>query len=105
LRYQVILEAAPLKIRDGKTAEFESAFREAQAILAASPGYISHELQRCVENRDEYLLLVRWQSLRAHESGFRGSEDYARWRALLHHFYEPFPTVSHYEVVDGAASV
>jgi len=28
--------------------------------------------------------------------GFRGSERYAEWKRLLHHFYEPFPVVEHY---------
>jgi hypothetical protein len=25
--------------------------------------------------------------------------EYDRWRELLHHFYDPFPTVEHYEPV------
>lgn len=66
------------------------------------PGYVSHELQRCLERPNEYVLLVRWQSLEAHEVGFRKSPEYQQWKQLLHHFYEPFPVVSHYEVVQGA---
>ena len=99
----MILEVAPLKIRPGQSAEFEAAFRTAQPIIASIPGYISHELRRCVERRDEYLLLVNWQTLEAHGVGFRQSAQYQTWKRLLHHFYEPFPTVSHYEAVTGAA--
>ena len=99
----MILEVAPLKIRPGQSAEFEAAFRTAQPIIASIPGYISHELRRCVERRDEYLLLVKWQTLEAHEVGFRQSAQYQTWKRLLHHFYDPFPTVSHYEAVTGAA--
>ena len=95
----MILEAAPLTIRSGKARDFENSFREARSILAASPGYVSHELKRCVERPDEYLLLVRWESVEAHEVGFRGSPAYQRWKELLHHFYDPFPTVLHYEAV------
>ena len=98
----MILEVAPLKIRSGMSAEFEAAFRTAQRIIASMPGYLSHELQRCIERADEYLLLVRWQSLEAHEVGFRKSPQYQDWKTLLHHFYDPFPTVSHYEAVEGA---
>jgi heme-degrading monooxygenase HmoA len=75
----------------------------AQRILESAPGYISHELRRCIERRDEYLLLVMWQSLEAHEVGFRKSPEYQTWKRLLHHFYDPFPTVSHYEVMEGAS--
>jgi heme-degrading monooxygenase HmoA len=92
----MILEVAPLQIRAGQEAAFEAAFRQAQAIISSMPGYISHELQRCVERPSEYMLLVRWETLEAHEIGFRQSAEYQQWKALLHHFYDPFPVVSHY---------
>ena len=102
----MILEAAPLHVKPGQSHAFEAAFGEAQAIIASMPGYRSHELQRCLEREGIYLLLVRWDSVAAHEEGFRKSPEYQRWKALLHHFYEPFPTVLHYERVaagpDGA---
>ena len=100
----MILEIAPLNIRTGQSAEFETAFMQAQAIIASMPGYISHELQRCIEYQDQYVLLVRWQTLADHEQGFRQSPQYQEWKKLLHHFYDPFPTVLHYELVPDAAS-
>jgi heme-degrading monooxygenase HmoA len=99
----VILEIAPLTIRAGQAPAFEAAFLRAQRIIASIPGYRSHELRRCVERPNEYVLLVSWDSLEAHEVGFRTSPQYQEWRELLHHFYEPFPVVSHYETVQGAA--
>jgi heme-degrading monooxygenase HmoA len=97
----MILEAAPLQVRGGQSEAFEDAFREAQRIIASMPGYLSHELQRCLEREGHYLLLVRWDSVAAHEDGFRKSPQYERWKALLHSFYDPFPTVLHYESVAG----
>ena len=97
----MILESAPLQVKAGESTAFEAAFREAQAIIAAMPGYRSHELQRCLEREGHYLLLVRWDSVAAHEEGFRRSPQYQQWRKLLHHFYDPFPTVLHYEAVPG----
>ena len=96
----MILEGAILQVRDGQYVVFEAAFRRASAIIAASPGYLGHELQRCIEVPGRYLLLVRWETLEAHTVGFRGSAAYAEWRQLLHHFYDPFPTVEHFEAVD-----
>ena len=72
----MILEVAPLKIRPGQAAEFEAAFGEAQAIIASMEGYLSHELNRCLERPDEYVLLVRWKTLEDHEVGFRQSTQY-----------------------------
>lgn len=40
-----------------------------------------------------------WDTVEDHEVGFRGSPAYARWRELLHHFYDPFPTVQHFDEV------
>ena len=95
----MILEAAQLQVRPDQSEAFEAAFREAQAIIASMPGYRSHELQRCLEREGHYLLLVRWDSVAAHEEGFRRSPGYQQWKKLLHHFYDPFPTVNHYEQV------
>lgn len=92
----MILEVAVLDVRPGESEAFAAAFREAQAIIASMAGYRSHQLQRCVENADRYLLLVEWETLEAHTVGFRGSAEYQQWKALLHHFYDPFPTVEHY---------
>jgi len=99
----MILESAALQIRTGQSAAFEAAFRTAQAIIESMPGYISHELQRCLEREDHYLLLVRWENVAAHEEGFRKSERYQEWKKMLHHYYDPFPTVLHYEPVLGSA--
>lgn len=95
----MVLEVAILDVRPGESGAFETAFREAQQILSASTGYQRHELRRCVEAADRYLLLVWWDSLESHTEGFRQSEAYSRWRQLLHHYYEPFPTVEHYVAV------
>ncbi len=92
----MILEVAILNIKPGQRDAFEAAFRQASPIIASMKGYISHEVQHCVETPDRYLLLVRWQTLEDHTVGFRGSAQYQDWKRLLHHFYDPFPTVEHY---------
>ncbi len=96
----MILEVATLNVRPGQEADFERAFAEARAIIAASPGCLGHELQRCIETPGRYVLLVRWRTLEDHTVGFRQSAPYQQWKALLHHFYAPFPTVEHYVAVD-----
>ncbi|MBA3920980.1 MAG: antibiotic biosynthesis monooxygenase [Nostocaceae cyanobacterium] len=95
----MILEVAVLTIKPSMNDEFESAFKEAAKIISSMPGYLSHELQKCVEVSNQYLLLVRWETLEAHTIGFRQSPEYQTWKQLLHHFYEPFPVVEHYYLV------
>ncbi|MBA3795213.1 MAG: antibiotic biosynthesis monooxygenase [Rubrobacter sp.] len=95
----MILEVAQLDVLPTRTDEFEGAFAEASAIISSAPGYLSHELQRCIETPRQYVLLVRWETLEDHTEGFRGSDGYQEWKRLLHHFYAPFPTVRHFEPV------
>jgi heme-degrading monooxygenase HmoA len=97
----VILEVAVLDVKPGQEADFEAAFDKAQLIIAGMHGYISHQLQRCIERPRRYLLLVNWQCLEDHTEGFRQSPEYEEWKALLHHFYDPFPEVQHYESLPG----
>lgn len=98
----MILEHAPLQVKPGMESEFEAAFAQAKRIIAAMPGFRRLSLSRCIERPDAYLLLVEWDTLEAHTEGFRGSPEYLEWRRLLHHFYDPFPTVEHYAAVDHA---
>ncbi|MBT4519145.1 MAG: antibiotic biosynthesis monooxygenase [Halieaceae bacterium] len=95
----MILEVAILDVKPDREALFEEAFCRAQEIISGMPGYISHQLQKCLEVPNRYLLLVNWETLEDHTMGFRNSDQYQEWRSLLHHFYDPFPTVEHYALV------
>lgn len=92
----MILEVAMLTIRPGQSAAFERAMAAARPLIAATPGFQSLELRSSIETPDRYLLLVTWGKLEDHTIGFRQSSRYEQWRALLHGFYDPFPTVEHY---------
>jgi heme-degrading monooxygenase HmoA len=95
----VITEQALLDVKPGQEQEFESAFAEAKAIIAAAQGFESIELHRCIERPNRYLMLVEWERLEDHTEGFRKSEAYEQWRRLLHHFYDPHPTVEHFSLL------
>jgi heme-degrading monooxygenase HmoA len=95
----MILEVAILNVKPGMTVEFEATFKTASNIIASMSGYVSHDLQRCLEKENRYILLVQWQKLEDHTVGFRQSPEYQKWRSLLHHFYEPFPIVEHYQSI------
>ena len=95
----MVLEVAILNIRRGQSTAFEAAFADARRIITSMPGFISLRLEKCVEVADKYLLLVEWERMEDHTVGFRQSAEYQEWRRLLHHFYDPFPTVEHYENV------
>ncbi|WP_447765600.1 antibiotic biosynthesis monooxygenase family protein [Sphingopyxis panaciterrae] len=91
-----VIEHALLLVRPGSEAGFEAAVTEAKPLIAASPGFISLEIRRPTETGQPYLLLVEWRSIEDHREGFRQSDRYQQWRALLHRFYDPMPVVSYF---------
>lgn len=42
---------------------------------------------------------MKWETLEDHTVGFRQSKEYREWKEELHHFYDPFLTVEHFEKV------
>jgi heme-degrading monooxygenase HmoA len=95
----MILEVAVLTITPAHKARFENAFSEARKVISAMPGFVSHQLHRCIESDGRYLLLVQWLTVEHHMVGFRGSPQFQQWRALLGPFFAVPPTVEHYQPV------
>lgn len=79
----MVLEVAVFTVKDGHAELFEQAYAEAREIIATSPGCRSARLTRGVEDPARFVLFVEWDSLEAHTEGFRGSERFTRWRALI----------------------
>lgn len=99
----MVLEQAILDVVPGRQDAFLAAFATAAPILARQRGYRGHRLlRRCVGEGSgaRFLLLVSWERLEDHTEGFRGGPDYPHWRELLHEFYDPFPTVEHFEATE-----
>jgi len=86
----VILEMAVARRQSqGRGARSKARFAQAQRIISASPGYLSHELRRCLENPDRYLLLVHWRALEDHTEGFRKSAALSGVATLAASFLRP----------------
>ncbi|OZD64222.1 antibiotic biosynthesis monooxygenase [Rhodococcus sp. 05-340-1] len=98
----MIVEHALLHVIPHRTDEFETAFADATSIISSMPGFVNLTLSRGIEQPNTYLLLVEWERLEDHTEGFRTSDEYQEWKTLLHHFYEPFPVVSHFDPMENA---
>ncbi|MBG1269730.1 antibiotic biosynthesis monooxygenase family protein [Nostoc sp. WHI] len=96
----MILEAVMLYVKPGLESDFEASFKKASSLISSINGYLSHELHKCLEVKGKYLLLVKWENLEAHTVVFRGSAEFQEWKKLLHHFYDPFPIVEHFEEIE-----
>jgi heme-degrading monooxygenase HmoA len=92
----VILEVADFRISD--PADYEAAMAELVPVISASPGYLGHTIQRCIETPGRYLALIRWESVEAHNVGFRQSEAFEAWKARLG-AHRDNVTMEHFETV------
>ncbi|CAM3514884.1 antibiotic biosynthesis monooxygenase family protein [Flavobacterium chungbukense] len=95
----MIIEAAFLFVKAELVNQFEVDFAKASQYISSIDGYLGHRLEKCLEVENKYLLLVDWNTLEDHTIGFRTSSAYLEWKKILHHYYEPFPIVEHFETV------
>jgi heme-degrading monooxygenase HmoA len=95
----MIIEIAILSVKAGEGPAFERDFTEASRYISQSEGYVSHQLQRCLETKNRYILLVNWSSVEAHMVVFRNSKVFLEWKRLLHHYYDQPAIVEHYSKV------
>jgi heme-degrading monooxygenase HmoA len=94
----MILEVADFRIQSDAEPDFEAAMHELCGVIAASPGYLGHTLQRSLETPQRYLLLVRWRDVESHTQGFRGSSLFETWRNRLGD-HRNGAVVEHFDVV------
>ena len=95
----MITELAILYVKEGEQKYFQSDFAKAGQFISSIKGYVKHSLRKCLEKDNKYILLVDWENLDDHTIGFRQSAQYLEWKRLLHHYYDPFPTVEHFETI------
>lgn len=92
----MILERAIFAIKPGHAEQFEAAYAKARKLIESAKGCRKAEMRRGIENPDSFILLVLWDDVDAHMKGFRESEVFTQWRALLGpHFASP-PAMEHY---------
>jgi heme-degrading monooxygenase HmoA len=92
----MVLERALIPIAVGQEGEFERSLIAAREVIAKAPGFRSIRVLRGIESPQVYLLLIEWDSLEAHTEGFRGSQRFDQWRALIGRYFDGTPLVEHY---------
>ena len=91
----MVLEVALIDVTAGAESALRTAYAEAHPLVGSSPGCRTMRLTQGIETPTRFVLLVEWDSVAAHE-GFRSSERFPAWRALMGpHFAGP-PHVEHF---------
>jgi heme-degrading monooxygenase HmoA len=93
----MILERALFAIKPGEGKAFEAAYAQARQLIEAAKGCHRAEMHAGIENPDNYLLLVWWDSVEDHMQGFRESQAFQQWRSLLGPYFDRPPAMEHYK--------
>lgn len=96
----MILEIATLDIKEDQITAFESVLAKAKAVISQSKGFVSVEFQNCIETPTKYLALIKWETLEDHTIGFRESQLFLEWRAILSPFFNSAPNAEHFQVTE-----
>lgn len=91
----MVLEIADITVRAGSADGFADAVREGIGFVSATPGFRGARLTRGVESPNRFVLIIEWDSVEAHDVGFRESENFGRWRAIVGPFFDGAPNVEH----------
>lgn len=93
-----VIEVAHIPVLPGHESQFELHLREAVGtVLAQAEGFGGFTgLGWCVERPSVYCFTIAWATLDHHMVGFRESELFARWRALIGPHFDGAPTVEHF---------
>jgi quinol monooxygenase YgiN len=95
----VVLEVVAIEIDPARAEEFEAAVVQAKPLFLGSPGCASFDLSRSLEHPAHYRLLVNWHRIEDHLEGFRNSDAFPKWRALVTPFLAAPLSMQHFEPV------
>lgn len=96
----MILEIADIRITAGQQAAFEAAMDLGlKTVASKAQGFMSANVNRCLESPERYVLQIFWESLDDHAVGFRQGPLFAQWRAIVGPFFATPPLVEHFSLV------
>ncbi len=100
----MIKEFAQVEVLPGKDGEFVAAVNLAVAkVLSTARGFIAFEIYKSVERENVYMFEIQWATLVDHTVGFRESDLFPKWRAIIGPFFASPPQVEHWGIVPAAA--
>lgn len=93
----MVTEIADFRVLPDSQEKFADAVAEGLKYVSDTPGFRSARLTRSAETPTRFVLLIEWDSIEAHTVGFRESENFGRWRALVGPHFDGAPNVEHFD--------
>ena len=95
----MILELADIRIHPGQQAAFEKAIELGlNTVACKAQGFQGGKVNRGIENPERYVLQIFWDTLEDHTVGFRESDLFTQWRAIVGPFFAAPPQVEHFNL-------
>ncbi len=93
----MIIEYIRYVIPQNRAEGFESAYKSASTSLDGSLHCLGYELARGVEEPENWVLRITWDSLEGHEHGFRSSPEFRSFFEAVRPFFGDIREMKHYE--------
>jgi quinol monooxygenase YgiN len=94
----MINEYIRYRIPAGRLQAFLDAYAAAGASLRTSKHCLGYELSHCSEDREAFILQIKWDSADGHLKGFRGSPEFAPFLQAVQPFMKSIEEMRHYEL-------
>ena len=94
----MIVEYIRYEVPAARHEEFIAGYKSAGKDLEASPHCLHYEISEGVEEPDNFIVRIDWDSLEGHEKGFRQSAQMAPFFQKVKPFYNLIREMKHYSV-------
>lgn len=95
----MIVEYIRYRVSAADHAVFIAAYRSAGADLTASPHCLRYEVTQGVEEPDNFIVRIEWDSIEGHEQGFRKGAHFPPFFAKVKGFFTNIQEMKHYRIV------
>ena len=94
----MILEYVRYLIPAEQAGDFGAAYARAATVLDADEHCLGYEIARGVEEPENWVVRISWDSLEGHEQGFRAAPHFRDFFAAVRPFFGAIQEMKHYQV-------
>jgi quinol monooxygenase YgiN len=94
----MILEYIRYRIPSEQGADFAAAYARASTVLDVDEHCLGYEIARGVEEPENWVVRISWDSLEGHEQGFRTAAHFREFFAAVRPYSTAIQEMKHYQV-------
>jgi quinol monooxygenase YgiN len=95
----MVVEIIRYNITPESAEHFKQAYTEAGNYLNSSPYCLSYEIVQGIEEPNNFIVRIEWDSVEGHMQGFRMGPDFQLFFALVRPFFNAVLEMKHYSII------